>query len=263
MEKQLFGKENVCGMVFDTETTNCDSKPFCYNVGWVIINNDGEIVAKRDYVVEQIWHNIPLFSTAYYAEKRPLYVKAMRSRATKMDKWGYIMGAMCRDIKRYNVQYAYAHNSPFDDRVFDFNTDYFHTKNPLDTITLCDIRGFAMSVLENDEDFKAWCEENNALTESGNYSTTAENLYRYIMGDNDFIEAHTALADSIIEAKILAWCAERGEDITQPKEAKRALWRNAPKWFTLKVDGKKCFETEYIRKTVKGDTIYLSTKTKN
>lgn len=260
MEKKLFGNDNVCGMVFDTETTNCDSKPFCYNVGWVIFNNEGEVVVKRDYVVEQIWHNIPLFSTAYYAEKRPLYVKAMRSRATKMDKWGYIMGAMARDIKRYNVQYAYAYNSPFDDRVFTFNCDYFHTNNPLDTIILCDIRGFAMGILERDYNYKLWCEDTEAFTESGNYSTTAENVYRYIIGDNEFDEAHTALADSVIEAYILVWCAEHGEDITQPKEAKKALWRNVRKDLTIKLNGETVLATAYDRKRVCGDTIYLTRK---
>ena len=60
--------------VFDTETVSLN-KPFCYNVGYVIydVANDRKL-ARRDFVVEQVWHNPRLFETAYYANKRPLYV---------------------------------------------------------------------------------------------------------------------------------------------------------------------------------------------
>ena len=34
-----------------------------------------ETLVRRDFVVEQIWHNIPLFSTAYYAEASHLCVR--------------------------------------------------------------------------------------------------------------------------------------------------------------------------------------------
>ena len=71
---------NIC--VFDTETTSLDN-PFCYNIGYVIINSDNwETLLRRSYVVEQIWHNIPLFQSAYYASKREIYVADMRARKT-------------------------------------------------------------------------------------------------------------------------------------------------------------------------------------
>ena len=66
--------------VFDTETISID-KPFCYNVGYIIYDTEKkEIVLKKEFVVEQIWHNIALFSTAYFAEKRPFYVASMRAK---------------------------------------------------------------------------------------------------------------------------------------------------------------------------------------
>ena len=65
-------------MIFDTETTSLD-KPFCYNVGYIIVDSDtAEVIIKRDFVVEQVWHNPMLFTTAYYADKRELYIKSMR-----------------------------------------------------------------------------------------------------------------------------------------------------------------------------------------
>jgi hypothetical protein len=35
---------------------------------------------------------------------------------------------------------------------------------------------------------------------------TAEILYRYITGNNDFIESHTGLEDVLIETKIMSHC---------------------------------------------------------
>ena len=76
-------------VIFDTETTSLE-KPFCYNIGYSIRTSENQILVEKDFVVEQIWHNLPLFSTAYYAEKRPIYVNRMRARAVKMEKFGYI-----------------------------------------------------------------------------------------------------------------------------------------------------------------------------
>ena len=105
-------------LVFDTETISVD-KPFCYNIGYVIYDTDGhKILVKRDFVVEQIWYNQPLFETAYYYDKRQIYVDGMRSRKTKLMKYGFIQRKMISDIRQYHVDGAYAFNSGFDERVF-------------------------------------------------------------------------------------------------------------------------------------------------
>ena len=210
-------------MIFDTETTSLD-KPFAYNIGYVVGNENGETLIKRDFVVEQIWHNLPLFQSAYYADKRPIYVQAMRSHQTIMDKFGYICQQMARDIKAYEITDAYAYNSSFDERVFEFNCDWFKCINPFDNVRVHDIRGFVHSFIVND-DFKRWCDKHEAYTESGNYSTTAETLFRYISGDETFNEEHTALSDSIIEHKILKKCANKGADITQDYPVLRSIER--------------------------------------
>ena len=81
-------------MVFDTETINLD-KPFIYNIGYIIYNTDtAEILLKKDYVVEQVWHNPMLFVTAYYANKKDIYISRMRRRSCVMDKFGYITQAI-------------------------------------------------------------------------------------------------------------------------------------------------------------------------
>jgi len=221
---------NIC--IFDTETTSLE-KPFCYNIGYVILNADNwSELCRRSYVVEQVWHNLPLFSTAYYAEKRPLYVADMRAHNTIMDKFGYICRQMTRDFNLYFVDTAFAYNSPFDEKVFDFNCDWFKCNNPFDTVNIKDIRGFAHQFLVNDS-FKQFCEEHEYFTETGNYSTTAETMYRYVSENTDFIEAHTALYDAIIEAGILNACVENGADLNRNYAAYRSIER--PQKKTLRV----------------------------
>lgn len=215
-------------IIFDTETTSLD-KPFCYNIGYQIVStSNGEVLVARDYVVEQVWHNLPLFSSAYYANKRPLYVSRMRSRAVVMDKFGYICRQMARDIKQYEVMHAYAYNSPFDEKVFDFNCDWYKCSNPFDTVQIHDIRGYAHQFIV-DDNYLRYCEEYELFTESGNYSSTAEAIYRYISGNNEFDEEHTALADSKIETEILFFAIENGADITVDEKVYRSIERKTEK----------------------------------
>lgn len=219
-------------VVFDTETVSLE-KPFCYNIGYAIVEvESGKTLAKRDYVVEQVWHNPMLFITAYYADKRENYVKAMRSRKTVMAKYGYICQAMIRDFIKYEVAGAYAFNSPFDDKVFTYNSEWFKCNNPFDNIPIFDIRGYVHHFMV-DDNFKVFCEDYGYFTDSGNYSTTAEVMYRYLTGNTEFIEDHTALSDSEIESAILLECFKRGAKVNTEYEVKRSIKREVNKVLTL------------------------------
>ena len=226
-------------VVFDTETTSLE-KPFCYNVGYIIADLDGNVFCKKDFVVEQVWHNPMLFTTAYYADKRELYVSRMKGKRAVMEKFGYIMQEMIRDFKAYNVELAFAYNSPFDKGVFEFNCEWFKCNNPFDNIEIKDIMNFVHSFIAFREEYQAFCESNQLFTESGNYSTSAETLFRYITQNLEFEEEHTALADSLIEFEILRTCViEYGADITATYKRYSSIPRKIPK--ELKVvdtDGK-------------------------
>lgn len=236
-------------MVFDTETTSVNEKPFCYNVGYVILDTETrETLVRRDFVVQQIWHNIPLFSTAYYAEKRPIYVSAMRGKRAVLDKWGYIMRQMKRDIDAFGVEVAFAYNSPFDDRVFAYNCDWFHTNNPLEAIPVLDIRGMVSEYITNTAEYQKFCEEHQLFTESGNYSGSAESVYKFIMNDPEFEEAHTALSDSLIEADILLTCLDLGADLMGEYKVSRFIPRNENKPLKIVIDGETVYEGDYVKK---------------
>lgn len=213
-------------VIFDTETTGLD-KPFCYNIGYSIRTEANEVLLEREFVVEQIWHNMPLFSTAYYAEKRPIYVNRMKARKVTLEKFGYICQQMKRDFKAYEVERAFAFNSSFDERVFEFNCDWFKCANPFDNIEIADIRGFAHHFIV-DQAYKNYCELNDLFTENGNYSTTAEAFFKYLVDDN-FTEEHTALSDTQIEADILFSCVDFGANLKGNYKAFKSIERKTEK----------------------------------
>lgn len=248
---------NIC--VFDTETTSLD-KPFCYNIGYIIVNTDNwESIVKRSFIVEQIWHNLPLFQSAYYADKRPLYVAEMRGRTTIMDKFGYICSQMRRDFKQYGVQFAYAYNSAFDEKVFEFNCDWYKCINPFDDVNIYDIRGFAHKFLVNDA-FKDFCEHYGYFTETGNYSTTAETVYRYVSNNTDFIEAHTALNDAEIESEILLQCILCGAQLDKNYPARRSIERPQEKTLHVRTAEQTDYYFDYTKIRINKDKTEITLK---
>lgn len=247
---------NIC--VFDTETTSLE-KPFCYNIGYVIVNvEEDKTLLKKDFVVEQVWHNPMLFSTAYYANKRQIYIERMRARITIMDKFGYICQEMIRDFKAFGITTAFAFNSSFDEKVFNFNCDWFKCINPFDTVEIKDIRGFVHSFIV-DDDYKKFCEANSYFTESGNYSSTAETVYRYLI-DECFEEEHTALADSIIESKILMYCLFKGADINETYSTLRSIERKITKQLHIKTAEQTDYYFDYNKIRINKDKTEITLK---
>lgn len=241
---------NIC--IFDTETTSLE-KPFCYNIGYVIYDSEtAEKLIAREFVIEQVWHNLPLFESAYYANKRPLYVQAMRARKVIMNKFGYVCAQMRRDFKQFDVHSAYAFNSAFDEKVFNFNCDWFKCINPFDEVPIFDIRGYVHEFIVDNE-YKEFCEEYKRFTENGNYSTTAETVFQFVTGDTDFEEAHTALNDAEIETAILFICLDRGAVLGHDYKAKRSIERPQEKTLHIKTAEQTDYYFDYFKIRINKD----------
>lgn len=240
-------------LVFDTETTDL-SKCFCYDVGYLIFDNDsGAIVVRKHFIIEQVWHNLPLFQSAYYAGKRPLYIPLMRSRKATLEKWGYVMQEMIRDIRRYEITDAYAYNSDFDEKVFNFNCDWFKTQNPFDDVKIHDIWGYASQAITNLDDYKKFCESNLRFTDSGNYSGSAETVYQFLTNSPAFVEAHMGVFDADIEAYILQMCVKHGLNWGEDYKVVKVLARPITHPYKIIVNGNVIHEGEYVKKTAYKD----------
>lgn len=244
-------------IILDTETVSLE-KRFCYNLGYVIVNTEtGETLESKDFVIEQIWGNRELFETAYYENKKPLYIGKLRSRKAKLLKYGYACNSMIADIKRHNVEIGYAFNSPFDVSVFDFNCDWFKTRNPLDYIQMFDIQKMLNLIVESPE-YNAFCCENGFVTPTNRIKTTAESVTAFLRNDPTYQEEHTALADSIIEAQILLELLKRGVDITVEKKQKQ-IQAEIERTLTVNHKGT-VYEFEYNKMTTSADKLKITLK---
>lgn len=253
-------------MVVDTETatlpfvdkiTNNNSdlkkkiaiaRPLVYDIGWTLMYRDGTVFEKKQFLITEIFSIPSVFNTAYYANKRPLYLAMMERGEIECLPWAKVMEIFIADLakcdfvgafnsmfdfkkaipftelyiqKLYSPEY-YAWeemqyrmcekiiSSPYQKKENVFDPDHFIFRGV--NYDMFDVWGLACDRLLNKKAYKEMCLDGAMLTNSGDYfKTSAETAYRYLRTQYDFEEAHTALADTEIEAFILAKILVKGK----------------------------------------------------
>ena len=209
-------------IVIDTETTNGFDDPLVYDCGWAVINDKGEILKTRSYVVADVFCDEELMKDAYFADKIPQYVADVADGKRKMAWFENVKKVLRKDCKKFNVKAIMAHNMRFDYRSCTRSQRYI-TKSanrwfyPYG-IQLWDTLRMARETFGTDEDYRNFCSENGYTMKNGNPRMTAEILYRYLSGNKEFEEEHTGLADVMIEKEIFKACMERNP------QCKKSVW---------------------------------------
>lgn len=251
------GKKNIY-LIVDTETATLpfvneiakDSnnkkkisimKPLVYDIGWILMDRKGEIIKKENYLIQETFFVPNIFNTAYYKDKRKIYMKLLENNQINVGTWNTVMESFVKDLNVANISAAYnacfdfkkaipfteqyiknLYSSHYDEwerrqkeRCQDIlegkdspkNEDYlkpmfkFRDKEYL----IVDLWGLSCKHLIAKTKYKDYCLDNKLLTNSGIYfKTSAETAYQYITNKFNFMEEHTALSDSIIEGQILA-----------------------------------------------------------
>lgn len=190
-------------LVLDTETINLE-KQFIYDLGYTIADNNGDIIAKKSYIITQIFNNKELFATGYYANKLPLYNERLKNGYSKKVCWGNAMRYLANDIKKYGITEIYAYNSKFDTKAIAFMCSWYGVINPLGATEILDIMDFIQPITTT-TDYKNFCESNGFMTKhkKPKPQQKAETLYRYLKNNVNYEEEHTGLEDSLIELEIL------------------------------------------------------------
>ena len=203
-------------IVIDTETTNGFDDPMVYDCGWAVINDNGEVLKTRSYVVADIFiHEKELMKEAFFADKIPQYFKEIADGSRKLAWFENVRKMLKKDCKKYHVSAIMAHNMRFDYRSCT-RTQRYLTKSkwryffPYGT-EFHDILALSRHVLKKLDEYRNFCLENEYVTERKVNRYTAEIVARYFF-DKDFIEEHTALADCEIEYKILLECLKMDSD---------------------------------------------------
>ena len=203
-------------IMLDTETTNSLDDPICYDVGFAVVDREGAIYETHSFVVAEVFLNEELMESAYFIEKVPQYWEDIKKGTRKLAKFNTIRKVLAETMKKYNTNIVIAHNARFDYRST-AKTQRYLTKSkyryflPYGT-EVWDTLKMAREVLKNDVDYDNFCYNNNYVTKRGCKRFTAEILYRFFTGDNDFVESHTGLEDVTIEKVIFAECMARGAE---------------------------------------------------
>ena len=222
------------------------AKPLIYDIGWTITNRKGDILESKQFLIAETFAVPSVFNTAYYAEKRPIYLEMLKKNETSIKPWGEVMDVLIADMG--NVDGVGAFNSMFDFKKAipftelyirelysptyyqweqlqrrsaariadgernqpnpDFEADIFRFRGK--EYPLFDMWGLATTYLLNNSTYKNKCLEHSMLTNSGTFfKTSAESTFRYLCDKYDFMESHTALDDAIIESFILSKVAQK------------------------------------------------------
>ena len=222
------------------------AKPLIYDIGWTITDRQGTIIDKKQFLIAETFAVPSVFNTAYYAEKRPIYIDMLSRGETQVLPWDNVMNIFIEDMEKvnaigaFNAMFDFKKAIPFtelyirnlysanynawetfqresaariaegykNDKNPDFEADIFRFRGR--EYILFDLWGLATTHLLNNATYKTNCLNYGMLTNSGTYfKTSAETAYRYLCDKYDFIESHTALDDAIIETFILSKVANR------------------------------------------------------
>lgn len=226
------------------------AKPLVYDIGWVIVDRQGNVIKKKNYLVQETFFVPNVFNTAYYSDKRPIYMDLLEEEKITPLTWNRIIKdlqkdlEMCDIVSAYNACFDFKKAIPFTERYIyhlyrkDYNDwekgQYNHcvklingSKDDEDSnpefltptfklrkkeYPMCDLWGLACTKLINIDKYKNYCLNNNLITPSTLYfKTSAETSFQYLMADHDFIESHTALSDAEIESQILLKALKKGK----------------------------------------------------
>lgn len=224
------------------------AKPLIYDIGWCIHDSKGRILTKRSFLVSEIFSVPAVFNTAYYKEKRPLYLAKLRAKEIIQKPWEEIRATLFDDLRivdfccAANAMFDYKKAIPFTEQYIYhlYNDDYQEWEdrqreicehiahgvtmsNPKDfdaenfnfqgiDFPIIDIWGVACESLIDNDAYKKKCLDNGLITSSGQYfKTSVEAVFKYLIKDYDFGEDHMAVEDAMVELQILAKALRKGK----------------------------------------------------
>lgn len=222
------------------------AKPLIYDLGWQVVDYQGRVYAKKNFLISEIFSVPAVFDTAYYAEKRPLYLEKLDKGEIMLTDWRTAVRELiedmdaCEAVGAYNSMFDFKKAIPFTElyinqlyspdfhkwldfqnsrvdaiatgRTFEnpygFDETVFRFREK--TYPLFDLWGLSCRHILNCDEYKEMCLDNEWQTASGKYfKTSAETAFRFFSGDMEFIEAHTAIDDAIIESMLFADIVKR------------------------------------------------------
>lgn len=196
-------------MILDTETTTDARAPF--DIAYTIIDRAGHVVEQKNYLVEEMFNNPVcrhmLLFDKYSKNKMDKYIPILQ--ACGATPFAAIREEMRDVIKEYNCVVV-AYNAKFDYECLTNFAQSLGFKNFFkDSTEIWDLWNIALHTIADSSRYVKFCEVNGFSNEKGNLKSSAEVMYRFLIDDVSFVESHTALDDTEIEAAIMSACLRR------------------------------------------------------
>lgn len=193
-------------IVLDVEGTST-ARP--YNIGYIVADLQGNVISKRSYALpECIWENLTsCMQCEEMTHKNIQDILADFGKPKELRKYTYITienfkKILYHDIAVYNIREIWAYNCPFDKGSLNrlLGSEFIILDN---FVAFYDILPAITTTKLMSKSYVKYCQKNGYVTEKGNIMSKAEIVYRYLTGNNNFVEEHTGLADVQIEYQIL------------------------------------------------------------
>lgn len=216
----MIDKRKRYGLMLDTETANNIDYPFFYDLGFAVIDTKGNVYETFSFVNSDIFQKeSDLMDTCYYAQKIPKYVKALKNGERIMGTTYEIKSFIQNICKKYDCKFICAHNALFDLKACN-NTQRWTTKSKYRYffpygVEIWDTLKMARQVIAPMPTYQKYCQNNGYLTKYGKPRLTAEIIYRFITGNDNFEEEHQGLDDVLIEVEILKYCQNKHQKMTK------------------------------------------------
>lgn len=88
------------------------ARPLIYDIGWQVVDNKKKVYSRRSILIQETFFVPQVFNTAYYADKRPLYIEKIEKGEIEVKTWNEAMKLLEQDLEVVNLCLAY--NSAFD-----------------------------------------------------------------------------------------------------------------------------------------------------
>lgn len=202
-------------LVLDTETCNIQKldkvmpgNNLTYDIGFSVIEPATDsVISEKSYVVREIFFGeSERMKSSYYAEKLPRYHADIAEGKREVANFCDVLMDIITTARRENCVAIVAHNARFDVDALNttFEWLYGFKCKVLDSFEIWDSMKMAKTFTDRPT-YRKFCEENGFMTKHATPRPrmTAEIIYRFITGNLDFIESHTAFEDTEIEREIV------------------------------------------------------------
>ncbi len=203
-------------LTFDVETANGLIDPLVYDIGGAVHDKQGRIYETFSFIVKEVFiDESNLMDSAYYSQKIPEYWHDIRQGNRTIVPYYQIRQHIYHLDEKYNLTALVAHNAFFDYKAT-ATTQRWLTKSKYRWflpygIPIYDTLRMAHDTVTQQPSYILWCQRYGFMIDETRPRATAEILYRYMIGDPYYQEAHTGLEDVYIQIEIFTWCTRQNK----------------------------------------------------